>query len=152
MKTRSKFIILIAILSFVILGFIRDSVFVQVNAYLGFLRTGNQKYLLVVNLGVLEYFTYYPLYYTKFILTFLFTLLYLGLSVLVIKTTYQNPQYTKITMLFYFVTFILSLLIYVSGYVFTDIYKAYALSRYIMGVLQSPIACILLFFGFKLIK
>lgn len=139
-----SYVFLFAILFF-FLGYIRDEFFVQSNYWLGYLLKPDTEY--VKGLKYHFFFSrlsYDSLYYTKYIATFVFTLLYWVLSVSCVSKILSSNNYFWMITKLYFGLFLASLCIFFSGFIVFDIYKTYSFARFIAGILQSPILCVLL--------
>jgi hypothetical protein len=147
---KRNLILLGLILGFFILGFIRDETFIQANYWLGYKNNHDPEYFKVLKYNFFfELFSYYGLYYFKFLLTLLFSVIYWTISLLTIWFAFKNKTYLKWATYFYTATFFASILIYLSGYLIFDLYKTYEFSRFIAGIIQSPMACMLLFLAFR---
>lgn len=122
------------------LGFLRDFIFVNINYIID---------RLYFNLDVYYYHSFYDflepldvsgLMTLKWLLTFLFTIINLVLSVIILKLLFVKPQMPlKLLYLGYVALFLISGLFFLFGKTtgFTDV--GYTLARRFMGVLQSPV-------------
>lgn len=142
-------IIIISIL-LILTGYLRDSIFKTINALL---RSWDleQDYFIPPFLSFLENFEYETLENLKWLLTLLFSILYLILSIFAIKLVFKDRKYIKIAIFTYVGIIILSGIFIISGYLFTSTSeKMYEFARYLMGMAQSPIVLMILIPTFKL--
>lgn len=152
MRSRGDRIFLLIVLSYLILlGFWRDHMFVNLNYQISKLYYKDTfDYSLPADMKWLENFTYSQLYYGKFPLTLVFSLLYLLPSVLFVKRFFNEGNFLRITLLTYLVLFSTSLFLFSLGYFIGGYAVFYTLSRYIMGFVQSPLLLMILFVAFKI--
>lgn len=139
-------IILLAILT----GYLRDSIFKTINALL---RSWDldQDYFLPPFLSFLENYEYETLENLKWLLTLLFSLIYLLISIGAIKLFFNNSKYIKIAIFTYIGIIFISGIFILIGLVFSSTtLKMYEFSRYLMGMAQSPIVLMILIPTFKL--
>ncbi|MBL0329952.1 MAG: hypothetical protein IPP64_11175 [Bacteroidetes bacterium] len=99
------------------LGFLRDSIFKTINSLLRAWDL-DQDYFLPPFLSFLENFQYDTLVNLKWILTLLFLILYLLLSLITIKILFGNRNFSKITIWSYVAILIVSGILITIGYVF----------------------------------
>ena len=97
---------------------------------------------------------YQSLYYSKYIFTIICTAFYFGLSYWTIKKLTAKVFFTKILFYAYLIFIAASALSMLYGYFVKDRLgdEEYTLSRWLMGVLQSPIICLILLASEKLYK
>lgn len=149
MKKYWHFILLFLV--FMILGFSRDYLFVNINYQAG--KTYYHRiddYHVAEGLKFLESWSYTKLYYSKWILTVIYMLMYGSITIMGIHLTFKNRQYNRYTFLIYALLFVLAALVYISGNHLLSVDRAYTISRQIMGWLQSPIIAMILFPAFYL--
>lgn len=154
---KSKLVVIKTVISIIIIsilliltGYLRDSIFKTINALL---RSWDleQDYFIPPFLSFLENFEYETLENLKWLLTLLFSILYLILSIFAIKLVFKDRKYIKIAILTYVGIIILSGIFIISGYLFTSTSeKMYEFARYLMGMAQSPIVLMILIPTFKL--
>ena len=150
MKLSSK--ILLALLAIVIVycGFFREYVFQNLNAWIGEMYYKENVYQLPENLYVFKRFTYDELYTLKWILTLTCMVIYMGLTLTVIKIIYRDRKYLVITVGTFFALFIIAGICYVAGNLLNNYYYGYTLSRIFMGMVQSPLVLMILVPAFQL--
>jgi exosortase F-associated protein len=148
---RNLILIIMAILA-VLTGYLRDTVFKTINAIL---RAADleQDYFLPAFISFLQNFEYQTLVNLKWFLTLFFSLLYLILSIIIIKTLFKDSKYLKITTLTYIGVLLISAGFIAAGLIFKNSSeKMYEFARYLMGMAQSPIILMILIPTFKLME
>lgn len=151
MRINTYLIVGVLFIGFFLLGFIRDELFVNANYWLGYKRSYNPEYLNNLKYAFLfKRWSYYTLYYAKFGLTLLFSILYWILTLSVIWVIFRSKLYLILASWLYLALFLLSIMVYISGYFIFNIYETYEFSRFIAGIIQSPTACMLIFLAFRL--
>lgn len=122
------------------LGFLRDFIFVNINYIIDRLFYNLEVYYYHSFYDFLEPLDIAGLMTLKWVLTFIFTLINLGLSVIILKQLFVQPK-TPLQLIYfgYMVMFLVAGLFFIFGKVsdFTDL--GYTLARRFMGVLQSPV-------------
>ena len=83
----------------------------------------------------------------KWVLTFLFSILFMGVTLLIVNLYFKYKRYNIATFFIYCILLIIAFLIALIGY-FIDYNGFYTISRLIAGLLQSPILSIFLFVAF----
>lgn len=136
--------------SIILSGYLRDSIFKSMNALLRAWDL-DQDYYLPKFLSFLQEYEYDTIVNLKWLLTVLFSILYLFFSILAVKLLFNDRKYFKITLLIYLGILIVSGLFITTGFIFESTSeKMYEFARYLMGVAQSPIILMLLIPAFKL--
>lgn len=136
----------------ILTGYLRDTVFKTINAIL---RAADleQDYFLPAFISFLQNFEYQTLVNLKWFLTLFFSLLYLILSIIIIKTLFKDRKYLKITTLTYIGVLLISAGFIAAGLIFKNSSeKMYEFARYLMGMAQSPIILMILIPTFKLME
>ena len=149
-KIKLGFYIVIITFLVVFAGYLRDSIFKTINALL---RSWDldQDYYLPPFLSFLENFEYDTLVNLKWLLTLIFSLVYLFISIITIKLLFNNSKYVKLSIFTYLGIIFISGIFILSGYIFTGISeKMYEFARYLMGMAQSPVILMILIPTFKL--
>jgi hypothetical protein len=122
-----KILIVILVAIAIALGFLRDYVFVFINYSIG---AGHE------NAGKLSIL--------KWVLTLLFSILYLINTCAVLFVLFQSKKYVRIAAWSYIFLFAISLLAAFCGYVFSSFENVYPFVRTIMGIAQSPVIMMIL--------
>ncbi len=147
-----KIIIGLSILAVVMLGFLRDFIFVNINYQLQHLYYQTEHTYAHSFFAFLSDYSYQQLYYGKFALTALFTLLYLVLTSLSIQLIYRKRQWLKWILYLFGAMVTVAAIFYGLGYAFGNPTRGYKLARVFMGIVQSPIPLMVLIPAFSLIK
>src|ERR1035437_10971973 len=126
MKKKILFIVLL-IITTVILGFLRDHVFVSINQII---ETGNDTngHLLIL----------------KWILTGFCSIVYLGITCAFLFLIFHSRKYVWVAISVYLLIFAVAFLIGGIGYITVSFGKVYLLIRAILGIAQSPIVMMIL--------
>jgi hypothetical protein len=150
-KRADVLFVLAVIVCLVSLGFIREHVFVNLNYQSAkVVYHDDFGYTLPASMTWLEGMSYAQLYWLKFPLTLLFAILYFAVSWVTVKRFFRGRRFIRWTVLVYALMFLVSLLLFLAGY-FIGKYEAfYSVSRYIMGIQQSPLLLMLLALAFNM--
>jgi hypothetical protein len=127
MHKKNKILLAALIVIIISLGYLRDYVFVSINKITGQGLQGEGKLFLL-----------------KWPLTFLFSLVYLGIFCLLIHYIFSKKKYLQLTVLIYLLLFFISFITAATGYLFFSMEKVYPFIRTIMGITQSPIVAMIL--------
>lgn len=147
--------ILIFLIVFATLGYLREYFFVHINIIM------HSKYYhrapeppLTGFITYFERFSYETLYYSKYIYTVLFTLSDFLISYFAIKRITQSPLLIKVLVYAYAFILLCAGLAMLVGYLgFNRLQDdEYTLSRWLMGIAQSPIICLILLASSTLIQ
>ena len=150
MKPFKKYILLfIIIASLLFVGFYRDFVFKNINALLQ-AWDNDMDYAMPHSLDFLRNYEYNTLVNIKWVLTIVFAIIYLIISIFSIKLLFNDKKYIRLTIATYTGILLLSSFIIGIGFVFHHSEKMYSLARYLMGMAQSPIILMILIPAFKL--
>lgn len=157
-KNQHSNIILLALLFLTlqaIAGFGRDSFFVQINniLYMKFYPQSERVPISSV-MQVFDRLSYQDLYYLKFPLTLLWTLLYYGLNYATIRAFVTSKTVLKGLTIMYILLVALALLSVAYGFLmYNNLEKdEYTLSRWLMGIAQSPLPALLFIASATLLK
>jgi len=146
MSVLKKIHIAIVTIGILIIGYLRDYIFVHINYQLGYLWNGNESFYNQESIDLLGSFSYYQLYFGKYGLTIVFSLIYLGCCLYLFRLLFKKFE-LKLILYIYGCTIFISLLIFMIGYFIQDTDLFYPISRYIMGFVQSPILIAILYFA-----
>jgi hypothetical protein len=131
-------------------GYFRETTFKSINALLQ-AWDADFDYSMPFYLEFTKTLEYDIVVYLKWLLTLLFTLAYLGISLYTIKVIFNNKVFLKITLVSYIILISISGLLMLTGLVlsqFSD--KMYEFARYFMGIAQSPLVLMILIPVFKI--
>lgn len=149
-KYKEGLLILALIILFIAVGFFRDAVFMNINSQLYKLYFKNYDFTLPDWLSLFDSWPYMKLYYFKYVLTALFILLYLILSLLSVKVFTGNAKNIKWVFYAYGIVLFLSLITYAGGQLFNNFPKGYLFTRNLVGLLQSPFIVMIIIPALKL--
>lgn len=146
-----KYLLLLLILCIILfLGYYRDFVFVTINAILQ-AKDYEAQYTPPASLQFLDQFPYGTLMNLKWLLTLLFSIVYLLVALVTLRVLFNKKRYNRITIGVYAVVMLISGMFMLTGYLFQgSSAKMYEFSRYLMGMAQSPVILMILIPAFKL--
>ncbi|MEO6902809.1 MAG: hypothetical protein ABI315_06630 [Bacteroidia bacterium] len=150
-KKYSYIVLLILLITF--FGYYRDYIFVSINAHLKALTYDVDSPPLPAILSFMKDCEYNTIIKIKWVLTFLFMLIYLGISLLALKLIFNNRNYYYIAIGLYMSITLVAGVFMVMGFLIKSTAPTmYEFSRYIMGLAQSPLILMILIPAFKLSK
>ena len=133
------------------LSFFRDHVFKSVNEQLRLTYYNGEQYPYSFLEPWLKGFSYEKLNDLKFILTFIFSLAFLMLTLWLVNSIFRSKIYVRYTIFAYATVFILAAGFYAAGYLFPSAAeRLYTLSRFLSEFLQSPLLTMILCAAFIL--
>ena len=143
---KKNILIVVFILFYFIAGYLRDFVFVNTNNQLyalvhkGYKEGGeiSERFLFITTLS------YKQLYFTKWILTIVFSGLYWLIGIGVIQLFLENLTHKKTVSIIYLSLVIIASLFTMTGYIISDNTWTYNISRFLMGIAQSPLVIMIL--------
>jgi hypothetical protein len=151
MKRLPKFaLIAMLVVGFIITGYLRDFVMINVNYTLDYLKFDQREAYSHSFFHFLLNYSFKQVYYSKYVLTVIFTIINFGLALLLLKTIFNDLKLNRVLIGVYLIVFITALLLFFAGYALNAVDKGYYLSRVLMGFLQSPVPCAMLIFGYPL--
>lgn len=119
---KKKIIIAILIVLTIVFGFLRDYIFVSLNRFIEAGMDADGKLALL-----------------KWVLTALFSLLYLGITGAFLWFLFKERKYILIAVFSYLFLFLVAGISAVFGYFFTTFESVYPFIRAVLGVAQSPV-------------
>lgn len=140
-------------LLFAMLGYFREFFFVHLNVIM------YEKYYNSVSpapfpssMNFFKSFSYDTLYYSKYIYTVLWLVAFLATNYLAVKKLTQSPYLLKILVYAYGLMVVAAAVSMLYGYFVNGRLQdeEYTLSRWLMGIAQSPIICLILIASEKL--
>jgi len=143
----------ILFLLFAVLGYFREFFFVHLNIimYEKYYNSFSQAPF-PDSMNFFKSFSYDTLYYSKYVYTLLGLLAFLATNYLAVKKLTQTPYLLKILLCAYCLMFVLAALSMLYGYFVNGRLQdeEYTVSRWLMGIAQSPIICLILVASEKL--
>lgn len=145
----SKLIVLVSII--LAAGFLRLYLFENINHQLAYMYYENEVSYVTEELSFIDKYSYDTLMDVKWVLTILFTIGYLSLTLGIISILFSNRQFIYITLFIFGLIIFVSFLLYSAFGFFNESALGYRLARFCMGVVQSPLPLMLLIPAFKLV-
>ncbi len=125
------------------LGFLRENLFVNINNVLyNKLYNGNNS--VVGYLVFLRNVSYNVIYTAKWFITPFFAFVFWFIQKQFLNVLFNEKKVTRWLSILYLSLFLLAGIFFVAGWALGDINKGYTFSRLFMGLLQSPVACMIL--------
>ena len=153
LRLKNTLVICTAIFFFVAIGFFREHLFVSINYQISKLYYNDSfEWRLPSDLKFLENFSYSQLYYGKWVLTFIFCVLYFIPTFLIVRKYFPSKIFSQITIYSHLIVFCLGGFFYLLGLITSDMERWYDFSRNFLGFLQSPWMLIILFPSFLILK
>jgi hypothetical protein len=146
MSKRTKVIFLAILIVF--LGFWRDYFFVNVNWIFMTITNGRPNQALDEFHFLLNW-TPSEINNLKWLLTFIFTALFLLVTYLIVHIEFRNKLYTKITLVTYILITAVALGLYLLSHLTGMNDKLYGVIRTLMGIVQSFMPLMILYILFK---
>ncbi|NNC82395.1 MAG: hypothetical protein HKN79_02360 [Flavobacteriales bacterium] len=128
----------------VILGGFRDILFVNINEQIAYNDGLIENYRVLEQFDFLNNYDSPALNQVKWILTILFTVVYLGLSMITFRMILKDMKGSLWILYFYLSAFAIAGVIFIAGWLFNEPELGYTLSRVVMGALQSPFPLMLM--------
>ncbi|HKC69425.1 MAG TPA: hypothetical protein VKG26_14415 [Bacteroidia bacterium] len=126
-----------------VLGFFRESLFVNINSLL-YNKLYNENNPTGWYLLFLSNASYKTIYIAKWFITPVFACLFWFLQKHLLRIVFNEKKVVKWLGVLYLSLFLLAGIFFVAGWALGDVNKGYVFSRLFMGILQSPIACMIL--------
>lgn len=121
----------------IIVGFIREFTFVNINLR-DFQLTSEPEETLRSNfIAFLDPLSVMQLYWLKWILTVFFAIIFLLIGINILKVWFNKPS-AKPLIVVYLALFIVSIVAYLSLWAFGNPRSGYIIARFFMGLAQSP--------------
>lgn len=122
----------------IVLGFLREFIFVNTNSIL-YSKFYNENYPVHSFFNFFKDKSYNFIYISKWFLTFLFILMYFYSQVLTAKFLLKENILRKWFFFFYLFLVILSVITFAVGWLAGNLNQGYIFSRLFLGILQSPL-------------
>jgi hypothetical protein len=142
--TVRRMLVVLLVLGYAGLGFFREFVFLNINEQMRVAYYNSPDSHLSPALSFLENFGYNTLYYLKWPLTLVFAALFCTLAVFVIRIGFATRQYTRLVILAFAGVFMLGALLFMAGWLFNSNATVYDLSRFLAGLVESPVLLLML--------
>lgn len=132
------------------LGYLRDFIFTNINYTLYEMTNEVERSSVHSWFSFLKNYTQLELYNSKWVLTFLFTLVFMASATSIVYYIYRNRFFVKIVLGIYAFLSVLSGAFYAFGVIAKNMDLCYTISRHIIGLLHSPIILMVLCGSFYL--
>ncbi len=145
-------VVALLVVLFVATGFFREFVFVNVNEQrrVAYYHTDDSQ--LAPSMQWLTAFDDTTLYYAKWPLTLAFTALFAGLTALIVRIAFNDRRLVRITWLAYAGVFAIAFLIYAAGWLTGNSESTYEISRFVVGIAETPALLAVLFATFLALR
>ena len=140
MRNKSLRIVLtlLGVAAIVCLGGFREFVFVNINYHLKFLYYEQSQSYAHSFFDFLNNYTYNQVYYSKWALTVVFSVVFLLNSLLIIKVLFGKKEFLKWTAILYGVLFLLSAIAFGIGWLLGSTADGYTVARLFMALHNLP--------------
>lgn len=144
--------IILFLLLFGFLGYCREFFFVNLNNIMYRKYYGHTDIPVPSVMGLFDTFSYQTLYYSKYIYTLIWTLLFFCLNYLALKNLGSGKNLVRFLIYSYILLLFLAAVSMTYGYFINGRLQddEYTLSRWLMGIAQSPLICLILLASEKL--
>jgi len=134
------------ILALLTLGLFRESLFVNINAalYYKYYEPGQENNVVQGFWSFLNSFSYLFLYRSKWVITFAFVFLFWLLQKAFITFLFREKKALFWLGMLYLSLLLLAGISFGAGWLFGNLEQGYRFSRICMGLLQSPVPCMVL--------
>jgi VIT1/CCC1 family predicted Fe2+/Mn2+ transporter len=147
----SKILLLVLLgLVFLASGFFRDFVFLNVNEQTRVTYYHTHDSTVNPVFSCLSAWSYNRLYFLKWVLTFLFSFLFMALTMVFMRLVFIGKKYLRLVALSYAALILLAGLFFLTGWLAGHSEKSYIIARFLMGIAQGPIVLMVLLPAFKL--
>jgi hypothetical protein len=141
---------LFLVILFLVFGFVRDFVFINLNEQASVTYYHSIESHVSASLHFLSAYTYPQLFALKWILTIAFALLFMGLTIAIVRLFYKEKIFLYLTMIAYGVLFLLAAIFFILGQIIPLQLNGYLISRFLMGIAEGPVVLMVLLPAFKL--
>jgi hypothetical protein len=152
MSRKTKLIASCLILVFILAGFFREFVFLNVNEQMRVTYYKVSDSHVAPGMTWLNAFSYTTLYYMKWLLTAAFTFLFAILSAITIKVVFNDKKLVRIGIYTYGIVFLASFFFFLVGAFSGNTETTYSIARFLAGLIESPAMLIILLSAFTIIR
>lgn len=135
---RNKIIIALLITLYIVSGFFREFIFLNINEQSRVTYYHATDSHLADSMKWISGLSYSTLYYSKWLLTLLFTIFFAVLAGRIIKKAFGEKRFVRITWIAYAATFVLGLLFYLAGSLTGNTETTYDIARFLAGLTETP--------------
>lgn len=153
MKNRKKIILIILIALIVVTGFLRDFLFVNINGQIFISHYNSEQIGVSTYLRCIWGKSVNELENIKWILTLGFTIIYFCYSAVIVFVIFKQLLYIYLTGYVFLSVIIISGITIFLGKLLPEYYQnTYEISRFLMGMVQSPVVLMILIPIFLLMR
>jgi hypothetical protein len=152
MSNRPKFIVAGIVILFILTGFFREFVFLNINEQMRVTYYNSPDPHVAPSMQWLSAFDYATLYYLKWPLTFLFAAVFASYSALVVRVLFREKQYVRVTWLAYAGVFTLSFVFFGIGLLAGSREVTYDIARFLAGMIETPAMLVILVSSFLILR
>jgi hypothetical protein len=148
-RRKRNLIVAFLVALYIVLGFFREFIFMNINEQIRvtydtvYLHRPTESYV-APSMSWLSGFGYPTLYYSKWALTFITTLLFALLASVTIKNAFEDKGLVKITWIAYGAVFLAGLLFYLGGSLTGNRESTYDIARFLAGLTETPALLVIL--------
>lgn len=150
MSQRNKWFVAGIVVLFICTGFFREFVFLNWNEQMRVTYYHSPDPHVAPSMQWLGSFSYATLYWIKWPLTLLFSVVFGLYTLLAVHLSFANRQYTRITLLTYAALFVASFLFFAFGWMFGARDACYEIARFLAGLIETPAILIVLMASFMI--
>lgn len=147
-----KLLIFLGFAALTATGFFREYLFLNINEQIRVTYYQVNDTHVDPPLRVLAQFSYSELYYGKWLLTLVFAFMMAGLTALIIKWWFRKKELVRIALIVYGTVFALSFIFFLIYAFFPKPEGTYAISRFLVGMTETPLLSVLLIAAFTLVN
>lgn len=151
-KAQKYALAVLLVVGFVTVGYLRDFFAININYHLHHIYFETDRSIAHSFFDFLHQYNYWQIYYSKYLLTAVFTVLNFSLGFFLIRTLSNEKAVLRLYTLVYLVVIAGSVLFFGGGYLFQNPDGGYHFARILMGFLQSPVPAALMLFGYPLYR
>lgn len=149
---RKKIVIILLILFYISAGFFREFIFLNINEQSRVTYYHDTDSHVAPSMQWLSQLSYATLYYSKWVLTLLFTAFFAFLASVIIRLWFNDKKLIRISWIVYAIIFATGLLFYAAGYLTGDVANTYDIARFLAGLTETPAMLIILLASFMAMK
>lgn len=153
MNKPTKWVSIAAIvIGFVVVGYLRDFVFINLNYHLYYIQNNADYSSAHSFFDFLNDFSFWEIYSAKYVLTALFTVFNFLMGLVFLRILFGRGPIIKVFWGVYIAVIVVASLFFAGGYLLNDTEGGYHFSRILMGFLQSPLPAAVIALGYPLYK
>jgi len=152
MSNRSKFIVTGIVILFILTGFFREFVFLNINEQMRVTYYHSPDPHVAPSMQWLSAFDYATLYYLKWPLTLAFAAVFATYAALTVRLMFRDKLYVRVTWLAYAGVFTLSFVFFGIGLLSGSREATYDIARFLAGIIETPAMLVVLVSSFLIMR